>query len=349
MNPAEKQSNAHVAAKIRFRQYREQMSKFKVFDDFEACMKQTEKRVSDGDSEHEVFILTYRLWHVSRNYFFLLRVIEHKFDRLLQAMEDVLEKENALSLALHTRSLVEHLGALALQFKFSERLLNGLRGQSNRKQIESALARAEDEQKRLYFGVGAKSSESEVKAFHVNDLLEAARAWVGDMDDVYAYLCEYVHPNHGSNLLVSSGELGGGRLAPSEEASAEALSRMCGYAILGVDLLEELSKKFGVHLVYYAHFINLGLREETKLANWFQERGVKITGDGKSKDTAICFVRARNAFEAIQMQQRYMKMNGIVPLGNRFLGGVEGEHIYDVYPTAEGELWFKVPRVEELP
>jgi len=55
---------------------------------------------------------------------------------------------------------------------------------------------------------------------------------ITDIGEVYDFLCEYVHPNYGSNALVSTGVLGAGRLNPPADSHRETIDRLLQYCAL---------------------------------------------------------------------------------------------------------------------
>ncbi len=70
---------------------------------------------------------------------------------------------------------------------------------------------------------------------------------------------------------------------------------------------------------------------------------MRVTGDGKSKQTAILFSDVRTHMEHITLQYEFIRDKGIEVVGLRCSVQGDDGHLYDVWPTSEGELWFKVP------
>jgi hypothetical protein len=71
--------------------------------------------------------------------------------------------------------------------------------------------------------------------------------------------------------------------------------------------------------------------------------GIGYIGDGKSQQAAIFFTSARTQLEHIGLQHQFIRERGIAVVGARHVVGGEGGHLCDVWPTTEGQLWFKVP------
>ena len=167
---------------------------------------------------------------------------------------------------------------------------------------------------------------------------------VGDITDVYDYLCEYVHPNHGSNTLVARGEIGRGELEPDASHLANVLDRMCGYCVCAIKAVQELELEGAITCMLVSDLSKRAVKRGATVRNVFAKRPAKPEGDGKSKETAFHFPRARTPQEAIGMIYEYLESEGIeVP--RQEIGAVEGGFIYDVFPTRAGRIWFKIPKV----
>ena len=78
--------------------------------------------------------------------------------------------------------------------------------------LTDAIKRQREFVYKLYYGESPKKLQSKVAQFHVDDFRKILRKDYAEEGAVYEQLCEYVHPNYGSNLLVSSGVLGAGQL-----------------------------------------------------------------------------------------------------------------------------------------
>ena len=130
------------------------------------------------------------------------------------------------------------------------------------------------------------------------------------LEYVYNELCEFVHPNHGSNALVSSGTLGEGILSLpmsfyiSEMTFARVAVEKC--SILYFDYQISASK----HLISLDSRIQIASRQNAKATQIFSEKS-SHDGDGKTKETAIFFKKARTHFEAMELVYSYLAKGGI--------------------------------------
>ena len=289
-----------------------------------------------------------RLFLIADKSFFLFQVCAWKIDYLAEALIHSIEAKNPIALANNVRALVEHVAALVAITKELEKLIQRLQGQSQEKAIVLALQNAETFIHRAYYGKSPKiTTEKKEQALHVNDCLKAFKDDVPDIEEVYDFLCEYVHPNHGSNALVSSGQLGSGRLVPPEEFHRETLDRFEGYCSLCMLFLGERFVEHAAIFIKLKNLFDLCFAPGMKVDNVFAVKAPKPDGDGKSKETAYFFRRARTSFEAIDLCMKFLSNEGY-KIRSRRIGGVSYGAIYDVYETDKGDVWFKVLVTRDL-
>ncbi|MFT5923751.1 MAG: hypothetical protein ACI9LE_000737 [Paraglaciecola sp.] len=77
------------------------------------------------------------------------------------------------------------------------------------------------------------------------------------------------------------------------------------------------------------------------------EKMSTLSGDGKSKETAFYFKKARTSQEAMKLSYQYLKEVGYeVNLEDKQNGGVEDGHAFHIWITHLGTIWFKIPFFE---
>tara|TARA_R110000764_G_scaffold57075_2_gene124321 strand:- start:204 stop:1352 length:1149 start_codon:yes stop_codon:yes gene_type:complete len=123
----------------------------------------------------------------------------------------------------------------------------------------------------------------------------------------YDFLCDFIHPNYGSNFLVSSGSLAEGLIdTPNEN-------------IKNLNVL--FVKKCLRYWVYYKELLLTDAGLGLNINNWLsrsQKNGAKATrifskkmprnlGDGKTKQTAFTFPTARDQYEEFEMFSALVK------------------------------------------
>jgi hypothetical protein len=83
------------------------------------------------------------------------------------------------------------------------------------------------------------------------------------------------------------------------------------------------------------------------MSNDLSEKMSTLSGDGKSKETAFNFKKARTSQEAMKLSYQYLKEVGYeVNLEDKQNGGVEDGHAFHIWKTHLGTIWFKIPFFE---
>jgi hypothetical protein len=294
-------------------------------------------------------VMTPRLYYVADHSFYCMQLFEYKYYLLAKGMLSALRENNPLSLANNCRSLLEQIATLAYCMRAVKEMLESLKDQGSFEKINKIILKAEVVLQRTYAGQGKKNlSKPEVEAIHVSSSIKALDEELEGSIASYDYLSEFVHPNYGNNLLISSGEIGKGKIG-SRSSSDKVILEI---ASIGIRLLEFCSQANGFFypsLTWRAHhLVELCLRKGAKITNVFSIKRSLPEGDGRAKETAFFFKNARTSQEAQNLSYRYLFDNGYhLDAGGRVNGGVETEngriYVYDKWRTKDGELWFKIP------
>jgi hypothetical protein len=336
--------NATQDALLLLNDFRKRRNNFLGFNDYDRAMNQLRATVSVESAKlrEPLRTIASRLFSVADGVFFLFHVCAWKIDYIAEALIHAIEAKNPIALANNTRALVEHLAALVAISNELEELETKLPGQNTEKAIDGLIKRAEVFMHRAYYGKSGKvSGKKEDQALHVNDCLEALTKEAPDIEEVYAFLCEYVHPNYGSNLLVSSGQLAAGRLVPPEEFHREVLDRLKGYCSMSMLLLRDRQlAQFGA-LIRLQGLVELCFVTGANVNNVFAIKPPKPHGDGKSRETAFFFKNARTPAEALGLCYEFLAKEKI-QVQSRQSGGFSDGAIYDEFATDKGRIWFKI-------
>ncbi len=330
------------------REFREERIQFKVFDDFDRAMSAPQESV-DRNLEttlEPLKTVASRLYRIARDECFLIQVCEWKINYVADALLHAIESKNPVSLANNARALIEHVAAFTFVAVSCESLVTVLDGQGSEEKINQAIAKTEQTLKRCYYGKSPKSSDKTEAAPHIeSECLGALEKFISDIRETYGFLCEFVHPNYGSNRLVSTGHLGTGRLNPPPDfhkKEIEAISRCCLLAML---FLRDQAIPFSAGPVMLGDLVSRCFSKGSKITNVFAKKSAIPQGDGQSRESAFFFPKARTSGEAIELTYRYLAESAIEVTGNKEIGGLSDGHIFDVFPTSHGRLWFKIPMV----
>lgn len=280
-------------------------------------------------------------------FLYIIRILQTKLLYLLNSMIDSLDQDNHLAFALCSRSLLEHAGTISYIHKKNETTINSLKKQSDYNKIQEILERLHKNFGKVFYGTRFFKDEHLSKAIHTNELIkdnlerDLPKAW-----NTYEFLCDFVHPNYGSNFLVSHGYLGDGVIDPPIEEKKAIIDRMILITVGLIDYLDDKFFDFGKFGIQFNGYLENALHRRAKIGNIFRERKGKLKADGSSKENAIFFINARTPMEHIEMQHRYIQENKIEVEPMKEIGASEGEFIYDKYKTKNGELWFKVSKMK---
>jgi hypothetical protein len=327
-------------------QYRERREEFHRFDEYDAVMdtlRATTAAKIDKINEPLKSVAT-RLFTVTDKGFFLLAVCEWKIDAIADALIQTISANNSIALANNTRALIEHLGAFVAVAKELDSLALALKGQNTAQGINHLLDKTERFLHRGYYGKSPKvTKDKNEQALHVeSDCLAALKEEITDIYEVYDFLCEYVHPNYGSNALVSTGVLGAGRLNPPADFHRDTINRLLRYCALAMIFLKERGIVFAGVILRLQGLLDLCFVSQATIGNVFAKKAAKPRGDGTSKETAYFFPNARTKLEAMQLCYDFLANQGL-QIQNRHIGTIDGTSIYDVFVTDDGSIWFKLP------
>jgi hypothetical protein len=334
--------NLHEALQEAVIQFRNAQAALESLNDFDDRMAASEKRLYRGDQPTPSQAVARALFEISRDYLFLHRVSEIKIKYVIDGLQRAVEDKNPIVEFALLRSLVEHLAAFCFQVETICQFETQVMGQNSEKKIEEAFVSCRRTLVRLYYGRSFTTSAAH-KRFHVNDFIRSLEKHVTDIAEVYDYLCDFVHPNYGSNLLVSTGTLGSGRLDPPADTHTEHLSRACVYALRALTKVEDLARSGGAALIRLDNYVVIAMMPHQRVGAIFAQKPLTYQGDGKNKESAITFTKVRTSLEAVDMIYRYLETKGIEITGPQVIGAVEDGFIFDVFHTTQGTLWFRTP------
>lgn len=324
-------------------EFRRNQSKFKVFDKYDEVTG-----TAQSGAEEKIKLLdeplrsvATRLFHISSEATFLVLVAKWKIDFLAEALIHAIEVKNPVSLANDTRALLEHLAALEAVVKEIDKLRKDLRNKGVQTSIDNTLKRTEMYLHRVYFGNSPKvEKEKSKQALHVNECISDLNKIFENAGEMYGFLCEHVHPNYGSNALVSTSGSGNRQLNPPEEFTSDSMARLVASCDACLSFLEEHAVRHFATIAQLHSLFNLCFADGAKITNVFSVKSAIPTGDGKSKETAFFFPSARNYEEEIELTYRFLGENSYQDC-DRQLAGIEAGMLYDVWQTNKGIIWFK--------
>jgi hypothetical protein len=288
--------------------------------------------------------LAVALCQLKNQYLYLYYVLQTKLRYLVLSIVHAINTDNHLSLALCSRSLLEHAATLSFLVEQTGTVVEALTKSEQYPAFSKELDGLRSTYSKMFYGTRFFKNPGLMDAVSVGQLIKKhLSAEIKDVQMMYAFLCDFVHPNFGSNILVSTGHLGDGVIDPPMEAKQDLVEQILVITGILVSYLQHKVVDFSSLGILIDDSLAKTLHVSSNLADIFQTRRPEFTGDGKSKDTAVFFTNARTPFEHISMQRTLIQQLRLQVEGPRYTARIEGGFVFDVYPTTEGQFWFKVP------
>ncbi|WP_156526688.1 hypothetical protein [Bradyrhizobium sp.] len=318
----------------------EQQTDLTFLNNFDEAMRAREQRLPARESDSPTTQLAWRLYDLYKNHFFMMRVQSLKLAEIARGILWAFQAGNPTVHISLARSLFEHLSAFSFQVEELSKISDNLSRQNDPGKLIGAIHKHHSILERMYYGQDMHGGSNHPKPFHVNNFREVLEKDYPEQNAVYAMLCDYVHPNFGSNSLVSSGRLGEGVLSqpPSVFRAQIELANACTIKCLA--LATGFALEGSTQLIRLDNFVEIASRDGERPSTVFSKKGLSHLGDGKSQETAIQFAKARTHGEAVEMIGRYLKQEKL-RLIDRQTQAVADGFLFEVCQTNEGPLWFK--------
>lgn len=303
-----------------------------LLGDFDALMKAADQRIDAFSNPTDAVEAAKLLHGFARDHFHLFLVGQYKIREIARGISAALESRNETVLFNLTRSFVEHTAALAYQLRTLEKAVHELPKKIDLENLRATIGQHHEAARRLYY-----NEKAEV---HVHDMIEALATRLEAARREYDALCEFVHPNYGSNKLVSSGQLGSGQIRSHAEELGPDLTKthwLIERCAMLVD--DDFNKETTLYLTRIGSWIEIACQDGAKLSQLFSVRGAG-SGDGRTKETAILFKKARTHQEALEAFYGFLKAEKLMMLSRR-TAAVEEGFLYDEVTTDKGPLWVK--------
>lgn len=303
--------------------------------DFEKLMKPLDHQTNALSGTSDSTITAKLIYQFARNSYHLYLVSGYKIAEIARGMNGALESKNSIVFFNLCRALVENSAAVAYHLNKLSQAFDDFSKSSDVHAFKAILEKHDATTKNIYY--------NEKATVHVNDMIKSLSKYIVDAAAEYAVLCEYVHPNYGSNKLVSSGTLGKGQIRshalemnPTFDKTKNLIEH-CAQLVV-----ENFPRELTLILSRMDSWIKIASKSGTKFSQIFSVRDA-FSGDGKAKSTALDFHKARTKVEAMESFYGYIEKNRLVIL-KKELGALEGGYLYDRFMTKNGELWvrFKV-------
>jgi hypothetical protein len=330
------------------KQYEESSGRLSVFDLVSNYFEPLAEILGNGDSRIDPASLPHfkRILIVLERYLFVYLVCRRKIDAIISMSEWSIREKNSIAFAQGVRALMEHFAVSAEIQRSINNFYKRISGKSDLNLIIAAVNEAESFLRRCYFGQSGKGNskgkpEDQVTALHINDCLKTLSQFHEGCINEYDFLCEFVHPNAGSNKLVSTENLGLRIESIKSDFTSPDIMQMIEIASKLLETSKELEIQIYSGIQAFTIYLRRSRFPKSKITNIFALKKIGPMGDGKSIDTAIFFPGARDGLEAINLMKRYLE-NRRVEVRSRRLVRREWPVMFDLYETSIGEIWHRI-------
>ncbi|MET4841511.1 hypothetical protein [Bradyrhizobium japonicum] len=310
-------------------------------NDFDNAMRGREERLPTRHPS-DAADLSWQLYELARAHFYMLRVANLKIVKIARGISWAIKAGNATVQMSLVRSLLEHTAALSFQLKVLAALQDDLSRQADSRKLRQAIERHHETVRKIYFNQSYTrgTGTAEKPDFHVNDYRKVLQRDYPEQERAYDKLCEFVHPNYGSNYLVSSGELGHGLLdrGYSEYEPDIEFANTCTRTCL--ELANHYETGASILLVFLDSRVEIAGKSGNRPMTIFNDKGLSHEGDGRAKGSALYFTKARTHGEAVDMMHRYLRSESR-EFKHSVIEGIDGGFLYERVETDVDTLWFK--------
>jgi len=305
-------------------------------EDFDQWMEATSKKLPQPREASPLARAAWELFDLWKDHFYMERVTNLKLLEIGRGIEAADATKNATVKICLARAFLEHSASYSYQAHLLARALDDLPKQKDSaNKLFDTLHKHHQLLRRLYYGSTGHDASGFV---HVEKMIDRMEKHIPDLKAKYEMLCDFVHPNYGSNRLVSGGMLGQGALQPSNEMLKDEIRRSEDVVDeCAAHVLERVTES-GRCLAELQGWFSSASAAGAKLGNIF---GLRDAAEGVGTESdPIWFPKARSPIEEIKAFGEYLSKRDIV-MRARSVARIEGGFIYDKVESDIGTLWFK--------
>lgn len=312
-------------------------------NDFDAAMA---GRVTVLPTRNDSTEAVWQMYELCRDHFYFLRVVTLKTAEVCKGIIWSKEVGNPTVLLSLTRSFFEHIASLCYQASVILKIENAIKKQQNDSDyFLYEIGRHREIIDKMYYGISPKASVPKDKGFHVGDFIKSMSKKYGISMLDYDLLSDFVHPNFGSNSLVSSGKLGSGKmgdLADNHKKHVEFANQCIAKCIQAFNSANYDVSRAIISLDGKGQEL---AKKPKALGAIFMTKTVDAAGDGLSMETAFSFPDIPDLTAFLKQSFEYLLERGHRPPSGRFdpKDYEQDGFIYLEFLTTDGIIWFMAP------
>ncbi|MGF9741436.1 hypothetical protein ABEX38_29140 [Priestia megaterium] len=298
-----------------------------------------------------------KLYELTKQALVLQEVFNLKFYYLYDALIYSINRENYLMLAENARALFEHIGTLAYLSIETEKISQNFKNTNDAENFLIDFSILINHYQILFYNTvslqGGKLVDKEdnellfSKLFPTYISLSLSHHEEKVLKNDFMFLSDFVHPNLGSNLLVTNGYL---KKESNIYISDEERSNIIEKLLASIHRLLEMSRDLEIRFIraglkiqdMYRISLNKHDSVEGLFSPLIASKGKfkAVVGDGKTANTAINFPIARSIAEEIELCSIYIRQNDLEKRSYKF-EYIKGGWMYYSYRKRNQKVWFK--------
>jgi hypothetical protein len=308
-----------------------------------------QKKIEPSNYENqETAAVAIQLNHLNYSRLSLEYLIVHQLWFRIDSFIYCINNGNHLSLALGSRSLIDHATSFTYLIDTTRHQLERLRGLTGHQSIKEILDCLSDTFWQVHHGLFRSKELEPAEQIRLNNLRKKyLETKIPPVEQWYSYLSGLLHPDFVNKLLVYGSDLKEAILNSPVESRRMYIKEILRIDVVMIAYLDMILDDLVTTMIPIAIYEQRRLLPETTLATFFVEPLFRHTGDGKTRETAIFFTGNLSHMQSIEMQYRYMRYHRLMST-MQSMEKTDQCFMYDIQTTQDGDLWFKVPNPDLL-
>lgn len=309
-----------------------------IYNSFSGKVDQdAEEIVSMGEERGHIYIETLKVITACENFSY---VYERKLRELGQSFLTALVDDHLLVASMLARGLHE-LAAFTYYVQINqERKISVIEKQIEPEKIYQKLELLTRFMEKVYYG--SDFFDTGHSKTHIDEARsEYKKRWKEEAAS-YGRLCDFVHPNYGSNALYGCGSLTDLEHKDPRVLRDKQTVYLINSVCISVKTIDKAQQSIAAEFTKFSRVFGRLRDRNNKLANLFRpmKLGGKNASDGFSFETAIDLTSTSTGIEQVTAIYDFLEKVGATLFSRQL--ELKGEQLFDVVQTDDKKYYFKI-------
>lgn len=221
-----------------------------------------------------------------------------------------------------------------------EKKIATIERQIEEKKILKEMVNVSNFLERVYFGSSFSKTGHEM--IHINEARKEYQKLCNVEEINYKKLCDYVHPNYGSNSLFGGGSLTELSYSDSKNMRDHHLVYLINIFSINMKNFNNYFQKVNGHFLLFSNVLDRLQVPNFKIQNLFKKSKYSFQAgqDGRSIQTAFDVTAAKTKIDEMNLIYQILEGLGANLTSQSLLK--HDESWYDKFQTSDGEYFFKI-------